>query len=156
MSAARVNVHASCVVLGGKGVLILGESGAGKSDLALRLIDGGAKLVADDRCDLFVRGGKLCAAPPARIAGLLELRGVGIVALPHAGSAVLTMAVRLTAKPPKTRLPKPGFYAPPAPLKASRIPLIAVEGEAASAPARIRAALKAFSTGGFRDTFNPE
>ena len=53
--------------IGGKGVLLLGASGAGKSDLALRLIDGGAKLVADDRCDLFVARRKIVrrARPPA-------------------------------------------------------------------------------------------
>ncbi len=141
----------------GRGVLILGGSGAGKSDLALRLIDGGARLVADDRCDLFVRAGKLYVAAPARIAGLLELRGIGIVALPHAPEAPLAMVVRLIQNPPETRLPQPAYYEPPAPLKAkNRVPLIVTNGQAPSAPARVRAALRAFSTGTFRDTFNPE
>ena len=63
-----VNIHASCVAFGGKGVLLLGASGAGKSSLALRLVDDGARLVADDRCDLFPRGGKLHARAPASIA----------------------------------------------------------------------------------------
>lgn len=153
----KVNIHASCVAIGGRGILILGESGAGKSDLALRLIDGGARLVADDRCDIFVRAGKLCAAAPVRISGLLELRGVGIVALPHAASAPLAMAVRLTQKSPQARLPEPAFYEPPAPLKAERlVPLIVVKADLPSAPARVRMALMAFSAGGFRDTFNPE
>jgi hypothetical protein len=157
MSAVKINIHASCVAIGGKGVLILGDSGAGKSDLALRLIDGGARLVADDRCDLFVRAGKLCASPPPRIAGLLELRGIGIVAQPYARITSVVMAVRLTQNPPGTRHPKPAFYAPPAPLEGlKRIPLIVVNGGAVSAPARIRAALAAFSADGFRDTFNPE
>src|SRR3546814_6063070 len=48
-----VNIHASCVAAGNGGVLILGQSGQGKSDLALRLIDRGARLVADDRCDVW-------------------------------------------------------------------------------------------------------
>ena len=157
MSAVRVNIHAGCVALGGKGVLILGQSGAGKSDLALRLIDDGAKLVADDRCDLFARAGKLCATAPKSIAGLLELRGIGIVALPYAASAPLAMAVRLTQNKAQARLPEPTFYAPPEPLDARmRIPLIVVNGGAPSAPARIRAALKGFSAGAFRDTFNPK
>ena len=56
-----VNIHARCVAIGGQGVLILGDSGAGKSDLALRLIDGGARLVADDRTELYVARGALCA-----------------------------------------------------------------------------------------------
>ena len=156
MSGVKANIHASCVSMDGKGVLILGDSGAGKSDLALRLIDGGAKLVADDRCDLFVRAGKLCATAPARIAGLLELRGIGIVALPFAPSASVVLAVRLTQEQPEPRIPKPGFYTAPVPLKAVKVPLIVLKAEAPSAPARVRAALKAFAAGAFRDTFNPE
>jgi hypothetical protein len=151
---AIVNVHASCVAIAGKGVLILGGSGAGKSDLALRLVDDGALLVADDRCDLYLRNGKLHARPPATIAGLMELRGIGIIAMPHAKSAAVVMAVRLS-QGHEPRLPKPAYYA--APLKtAGKIPLIVVNAGAASAPARVRIALKALEQGGFRDTFNPE
>jgi HPr kinase/phosphorylase len=147
------NIHASCVALGGKGVLLLGPSGAGKSDLALRLIDGGARLVADDRCELFVRAGKLCARAPDSIAGLIEMRGIGIIALPHAKSVAVAMAVRLGAG--SARLPEPVFYSPPPGVKLARpVPLIMVKAVADSAPARIRAALAAFSQGQFRDTFN--
>ena len=151
------NIHAGCVAIGGLGVLILGESGAGKSDLALRLIDEGAKLVADDRCELFLGpGGKLWARPPASIAGLLEMRGIGIIALPHAAKAPLAMAVRLDARA-RPRLPEPAWYRPPSPLPhARKVPLIVVNGSALSATARIRAALRAFYTGRFRDTFNRE
>src|SRR3546814_8050780 len=53
-----VNIHASCVAAGNGGVLILGNSGQGKSDLALRLIDRGARLVADDRCDIWFERGR--------------------------------------------------------------------------------------------------
>jgi len=147
------NIHASCVALGGKGVLLLGPSGAGKSDLALRLIDGGARLVADDRCELFVRGGKLYARAPDSIAGLMEMRGLGIIAMPHAKFAMVAMAVGLSASP--ARLPEPVFYVPPAGVKPARpVPLIMVKAGAASAPARIRAALAAFSQDRFRETFN--
>jgi serine kinase of HPr protein (carbohydrate metabolism regulator) len=149
------NIHASCVALGGKGVLLLGASGAGKSDLALRLIDGGARLVADDRCEIFVRAGKLCARAPDSIAGLIEMRGQGVIALPHAKSVIVAMAVRLGASP--ARLPEPAFYSPPPGIKLVRpVPLIMVKAAAASAPARIRAALAAFSQDRFRDTFNPK
>jgi NAD(P)-dependent dehydrogenase (short-subunit alcohol dehydrogenase family) len=150
----RINIHAGCVAIGGKGVLILGASGAGKSDLALRLIDEGARLVADDRCELFVRAGKLCARAPAAIAGLLEVRGIGIIALPHAKSAGLAMVVRLKSRN-RQRLPEPAFYVPqPSPGPHAKVPLILVDAAAASAAPRIRTALRAFSTGGFRDTFN--
>jgi len=147
------NIHASCVALGAEGVLLLGPSGAGKSDLALRLIDGGARLVADDRCEIFVRAGKLHARAPDSIAGLMEMRGIGIIALPHAKSVAVAMAVRLG--PSRARLPELMFYVPPTGLKpARRVPLIMVKPATASAPARIRAALAAFSQGRFRDTFN--
>jgi hypothetical protein len=123
--------------------------------MALQLIDDGAKLVADDRCDLFARGGKLHAAAPTSIAGLIELGGIGIVAMPHAKNVGVAMAVRLG--PNRQRLPAPAFYKPPAPLKGLRpVPLIVVNAFEAAAGARIRAALAAFDRNTFRDTFNLE
>src|SRR4051812_30001911 len=98
MSNISVNVHASCVAIRGRGVLILGTSHAGKSDLALRLLDGGAQLLADDRCELYVRNGRMHARPPPTIAGLLELRGIGVVRMPHIQSVVIAMTVRLGRK----------------------------------------------------------
>lgn len=74
--------HATCVRLGAAGVLIRGASGAGKSSLALRLIDRGALLVADDRVCLEPTTEGLQASPPARLAGLLEVRGLGVCRLP--------------------------------------------------------------------------
>lgn len=71
--------HASCVVVGGRGVLLRGASGSGKSDLALRLVFAGAGLVADDYTDLEVRDGGLYATSPQTLSGLLEVRGLGIV-----------------------------------------------------------------------------
>ena len=73
--------HATCVAIGGRGVLIAGPSGSGKSDLALRLIREDAKLVADDRTALSVSGGRLMASAPAPLRGLLEVRGLGVVRL---------------------------------------------------------------------------
>jgi HPr kinase/phosphorylase len=151
----KVNIHASCVAIGGKGVLLLGASGSGKSDLALRLMDGGARLVADDRCEIFVSRKKLCARAPDSIAGLMEIRGIGIIALPYAKNAKLALAVKLGAN--AQRLPDKNFYVPPKGLKsAAPLPLIMVKADAPSAPARIRAALAAFAHSRFRDTFNPK
>lgn len=90
------NIHASCVASGDAGVLILGNSGQGKSDLALRLIDRGAKLVADDRCDIWHDHGRLWCRPPEALAGKLEVRGIGIVEKPWTAPAPLMLAVRLT------------------------------------------------------------
>jgi HPr kinase/phosphorylase len=149
-----VNIHASCVAIGGKGVLILGESGAGKSDLALRLIDEGAKLVADDRVELYAAQGALCARAPKSIASLIEVRGLGVIAVPCRKSIALALAVKLGAM--SKRLPDSDFYAPPAPLTMIKsLPLILLDGVQSSAPARIRLALAAFTRGLFREDFNP-
>jgi serine kinase of HPr protein (carbohydrate metabolism regulator) len=95
------NLHATGVVLGGRGVLLRGPSGSGKSLLALELIDQwelrglGAMLVSDDRVDLSAERGRLVMRPPATIAGLIELRGRGIVTRPHAARARLDLVVDL-------------------------------------------------------------
>ena len=99
-------VHATCVALGERGVLLRGAPGAGKSDLALRLIDSGAMLVADDQVALSVSGGRLLARPPAAIAGLLEVRGVGLVRLPFRRRATVVLAVDLVAAADVPRLPE--------------------------------------------------
>lgn len=75
---------------GWRGVLIQGPSGIGKSDLALRLMQQGWSLVADDWTKLWTSGGNLYASAPPRISGLMEVRGVGIVTL---GSGYKTRAV---------------------------------------------------------------
>ena len=149
-----VNIHASCVAIGQKGVLILGDSGAGKSDLALRLIDDGAKLVADDRVELYCARGVLCARAPKPIAGLIEVRGLGVIALPCRKTVSLALAVKLGAV--AKRLPDAAFYTPPAPLRMVKsLPFIMVDAAMPSAPARIRLALAAFTKGLFREDFNP-
>lgn len=90
-----VNIHASCVALGGRAVLILGASGEGKSDLALRLIDRGADLVADDRCDIWAEDEQLWCRPPENLEGKIEVRGIGIVERPWTAPVPLALAVRL-------------------------------------------------------------
>jgi hypothetical protein len=156
-----VNIHAGCVAVGRqgalKGVLILGESGSGKSDLLLRLMDEGARLVADDRTELYVANSRLLARAPKSIAGLMEVRGLGIVAQPFAKSVALALAVRLGVAKDilPGRMPAPAFYAPPEGLaRAKPVPLIVLDGAAASAPARVRLALKAFAKGLIREGFN--
>ncbi|HXC55255.1 MAG TPA: hypothetical protein VNU97_08175 [Rhizomicrobium sp.] len=139
--AHRVNIHATCVRLGRAGVLLLGRSGAGKSDLALRLIGRGAVLVSDDRCDLSVVRGALVAQAPKTIAGLLEVRGLGIVAVPHLRSARIALVVDLSAR--AERLPEHRTYAPPSPLApATRPTLISLNAFEASAPDKVIAALR--------------
>jgi HPr kinase/phosphorylase len=155
-----VNVHASCVILSDAGavfgappdggILILGESGAGKSSVVLKLLALGATLVADDRADLFVRDGLLHAAAPATLAGLLEARGLGIVALPYAADSPITLAVRLGPTPP--RYPEREDYEPPAPLIVrARPPLLRLSAEDMAVAEKIVLAAAAFSNALFRE-----
>ena len=124
-----MQVHGSCAARDGAGVLLLGPPGAGKSDLVLRLLDRGFMLVADDRVEIADG----CAAPPAALAGLLEVRGLGIVRLPHVAPVRLALAVALGAG--AVRMPAAERYAP------ADIPLLRVDAAAASAPAVIALAL---------------
>ena len=97
--------HGSAVCFGPeRGVLILGASGRGKSALALDLIDRGATLVADDRVILWPCGGAVFARPPARIAGLIEQRGLGLLRLRWQRLARIRLIVDLDA-PQAPRLP---------------------------------------------------
>lgn len=106
-AAAETVVHASAVAVSGRAILILGASGSGKSALALALIRGGAGLVADDRVVLVRKGRALVARPPQAIAGLIEARGIGILPVPAAPEAVVTLAVDLD-RPPSARMPHAG------------------------------------------------
>ncbi|MBY0432154.1 MAG: HPr kinase/phosphatase C-terminal domain-containing protein, partial [Rhodospirillales bacterium] len=102
-----LRIHATCVEIDGGGVLLRGESGSGKSDLALRLIDSGARLVADDQVELVADAGRLVAAAPRRLAGLMEVRGLGIVALPHLDAVPVRLAVDLVPPAQIERMPQP-------------------------------------------------
>ena len=131
-------IHASCVAIGDAGVLLRGPSGSGKSDLALRLIDQGAMLVADDMVVLTaMTGGHLQAHAPAPLAGLLEVRGIGPLRLAYRDSIELRLAVDLLPAATIERVPLPGQ----AGHLGCRLPLIRLDPAAASAPARLRLAL---------------
>lgn len=101
---AEVIVHGACVAWGPAGLLILGPSGSGKSALALQLMALGCALVADDRVVLRQREGVLIAGPPAALAGMIEARGVGLLAADWQAEAVIRLAVDL-ATPETERLP---------------------------------------------------
>jgi hypothetical protein len=156
---ASANIHATCVVLArgdapfktppGAGILLLGESGSGKSDLALRLIARGAKLVSDDRTDLSVERGGLIARAPSVLRGLIEVRGLGIIALPSAAKARVALAVSLGGV--KARLPRREFYGSQFGLSAP-VPLIRLAPFEASAPEKIALAAVAFARNLFRES----
>ncbi|UWQ90985.1 HPr kinase/phosphatase C-terminal domain-containing protein [Rhodobacteraceae bacterium M382] len=88
-------LHAACVSVDDRGVLILGKSGSGKSGLALQLMGLGATLVADDRVELKRQGADLVARVPAAIAGLIEMRGLGVLRADHRDTAVIHTVVDL-------------------------------------------------------------
>jgi serine kinase of HPr protein (carbohydrate metabolism regulator) len=134
-----VNIHATCVVLQNFGVLLLGKSGAGKSDLALRLIaDRGARLVADDRVDITAKDGKIQASAPQILQGLLEVRGVGIIKTDFVPSAEIKLVVELVSSSTDIeRMPEPSFYQ----IQDMSIPKICLNPFEISATAKILAAL---------------
>ena len=99
-----VRLHASCVAVDGRGLLILGPSGSGKSSLALQMIGLGAALVADDQVDVTCAGDALVAAAPPALAGLIEARGVGMLRAGPVASVPLHLAVDL-GQPASPRLP---------------------------------------------------
>ena len=142
MSAAHLSsetIHVSSVAIDGRAVLIAGRSGAGKSDLALRLIDRGAVLISDDYT--FVRRvqGQALASAPERIAGRIEMRGIGILEMPAAADVPVALHVDLSGEP--VRLPE----GPDRLLVAGvQIPSVALDGHHASAPLKVEAALRLF------------
>ena len=112
MREGRELVHGTCVALGRRGALLRGESGSGKSDLALRFLalagDGELRpiLVADDQVFVEPNGkGQLLASPPKTIAGKIEIRGLGIVAVPYLSEAELVLVCDLVSDKDVPRMP---------------------------------------------------
>lgn len=139
MSGSRLsseNLHASCVALDGRAVLICGPSGSGKSDLALRLLDRGFSLVSDDRTIIRKEGGKLIATAPNTIKGKLEVRGVGIVEVDSIASAPVAMVVELTSE--IQRLPDDNRERL---ILGSNVPLVNIDAKTASAASKVALAL---------------
>lgn len=90
--------HASCVAVHGVGIMISGPSGSGKSDLALRLIDRGATLISDDYVELSQGDDQILLNAPAKIAGKIEVRSLGIFDCDHVSNIPLTLQVLLKSK----------------------------------------------------------
>ena len=156
----RVLVHATSVVLGPAcapfggaldgAVLLMGESGAGKSDVALRLIAMGARLLSDDQTVLFGKAGRLFAGAPPSLHGRMEIRGVGIVAMDAASPAPVVLTVRLDDQAKIPRLPAPSVHKLPQGLEGCpEPPFIILRPFEASAPAKIAAAAAALSRSAF-------
>ena len=123
-----MQIHGSCAARDNHGVLLLGPSGVGKSDLLLRLLHHGFALVADDQ--VCIEEG--WASAPAQLAGLMEVRGLGIMRQPFVQTARLALAVQL-ARPP--RMPRPARH------PGTALPLVSIDPAEPSAPIRVGLAL---------------
>ncbi len=137
-------VHAGLIAAffpgGWRGVLILGESGAGKSDLALRCLDYGFALVADDRTLVWACEGALYGRAPESLAGLLEVRGLGVLAEPALDYCRIALAVRCA---PTERTPDPAFEN----YVGLKVPALNLAPLESSAPAKLRRALQHLGAG---------
>ncbi len=136
-AARSETLHGTAVAIGGAGVLLLGEPGSGKSDLALRLIDRGALLIADDRVLLCVDGDTIRLSDTGNMTGRMEIRGTGICDMPHTADAPFRLAVLCDAAP--ERLPAPEHRT----WLGIAIPALRLSPFEASAPVKLEWALRA-------------
>jgi serine kinase of HPr protein (carbohydrate metabolism regulator) len=151
LTELRELVHGTCVALGTSAALLRGKPGSGKSDLALRFIALPAeaalrpRLVADDQVLIEpTADGRLRASPPASIAGKIEVRGLGIVPVPHLAEAELALVCDLVAPEEVPRMPPE----PPerAVIAGVAVPILRLAPFEASAPLKLKTALFLAST----------
>jgi HPr kinase/phosphorylase len=135
-------VQATCVLVGDVGVLLRGPSGSGKSDLTLRLIDGGAKLVADDGVALSRQGDAVIArlppTAPDSVRGRIEVRGLGIAPVPTVADARVGLVIDLVPVGAVERLPESAAVE----LLGVKLSLLRLNGLEPSAPAKVRLAVR--------------
>ena len=129
-------MHSSSVVIDDNGVLILGDSGSGKSDLALRLIDNGATLISDDISICRKNSNNIYLYCPPEIKGLLEVREIGIITVPFVEKIKLRLVVNLKSNN-NERFPKDSCFR----ILGIKIPIINIEGKNSSAVAKIKVKL---------------
>jgi len=134
-----IMVHATCIAFNGSGVLLRGPPGSGKSDLALRALSDGARLVADDQVVLTRKGSKLVASAPSSLQGLIEIRGLGIMRVEADAESELALVVDLTDKGVIERIPEPARCD----LMGIELPLFAMTAFEPSALAKLRFAMLA-------------
>ncbi len=137
------DIPATAVAVNGKGVLLRDPSGSGNSDLALRLIDRGAALIADDIVAAEMDRGAVTLAPPDTIAGMLELRGAGVVKITYEKDVPLALVVDLVQSGDVERMPEPAQTD----ICGASVPLIRLDGAQPSAPIKVEMALAAILGG---------
>ena len=129
-------IQSTSVVIDDNGVLILGDSGSGKSDLALRLIDNGATLISDDISICRKNSNNIYLYCPPEIKGLLEVREIGIITVPFVERIKLRLVVNLKSNN-NERFPKDSSFR----ILGIKIPIINIEGKNSSAVAKIKVKL---------------
>lgn len=134
-------LHATAVAIDGRGVMLLGPPGSGKSDLALRLIDRGGLLIADDQTVLALQAGQIILSHTGILQGQLEVRGVGILEMPSIGAAPLSLVIQCDDAP--ERLPEPEHQS----WLGVLIPVLRLSLNEASAPIKLERALSAVVDG---------
>jgi serine kinase of HPr protein (carbohydrate metabolism regulator) len=130
-------LHCSTVASDGRAILITGPSGSGKSDLTLRLIDRGLRLVSDDQTIVRKDGDRLLASAPPTIAGKLEIRGIGIVEMERVDNVPVALIVELTSNEIQ-RMPDDSRERP---ILGVKVPLVSIDAMTASAPSKVALAL---------------
>ena len=146
----EITLHGTCVGFGERGVLIIGPPGSGKSSLALRLMDEPGygiathlmrgELVSDDQVVVRRTETGLVASAPPTLAGKFEIRGLGIVSVPTQAAVSVALVVSLKPHAEIERLPHPRTYE----ILGIALPTVEIDGNSASAPARLRASLNKF------------
>jgi HPr kinase/phosphorylase len=136
-------IHGTAVDIDGWAVLLTGQSGSGKSDLAMRMIDRGAQLVGDDYVELHDSFGLPQVRPTERLAGKLEVRGIGIIEVEYRAASSLMLVVELGED--GERIPA---SLPQRDLHGWSLPLLRLNGFAASAPIKVQLLLKSIVDGG--------
>jgi serine kinase of HPr protein (carbohydrate metabolism regulator) len=138
-SLSSETLHVSCVAKNGAAILLAGHSGAGKSDLALRLIDRGATLVSDDYTLVRRVSGRLVATAPLNIAGKIEVRGLGIIDIDRAIDVPVCLYVDLEREAPRLPNEQETFI-----VAGVSLPVVAVKAHEPSAPIKVELALERF------------
>ena len=134
-----VTVHATCIAIDGHGILLRGPSGSGKSDLALRAIDQGARLVAEDWVVLTRQGENVIASAPSSLYGLIEIRGLGIMRIDAVAEARVALVADMADPSSIERLPEQRDCE----IEGITLPWLALAPFEASATAKLRFALAA-------------